>query len=46
LSAEVGLPSKLIACTTVEPVDPAEIPPSLKSLNEAANCRFVAVHNY
>jgi len=46
LFAELGLPSKLIACTTVEPVDPAEIPPSLKSLYEAANRRFVAVHNY
>ena len=46
LFAELGLPSKLIACTTVEPVDPAEIPPSLKSLYEAANRRFVDVHNY
>jgi hypothetical protein len=46
LSAELGLPSKLIACTAVESVDPAEIPPSLKSLYEAANRRFVAMHNY
>ena len=46
LFAELGLPSKLIACTTVEPVDPGEIPPSLKSLFEAANRRFVDVHNY
>ena len=46
LFAELGLPSKLIACTTVEPVDPGEIPPSLKSLYEAANRRFVDVHNY
>jgi hypothetical protein len=46
LFAELGLPSKLIACTTVEPVDPAEIPPSLMSLYEAANRRFVDVHNY
>jgi hypothetical protein len=46
LSAEQGLLSKLIACTTVEPVEKAEIPPSLKSLYEAANRRFVAVHNY
>jgi len=46
LFAELGLPSKLIACTTVESVDPAEIPPSLKSLYEAANRRFVDVHNY
>ena len=46
LFAELGLPSKLIACTTVEPVDSGEIPPSLKSLYEAANRRFVDVHNY
>ena len=46
LFTELGLPSKLIACTTVEPVDPGEIPPSLKSLYEAANRRFVDVHNY
>jgi hypothetical protein len=46
LFAELGLPSKLIACTSVEPVDPAEIPPSLMSLYEAANRRFVDVHNY
>jgi hypothetical protein len=46
LFAELGLPSKLIACTSVEPVDPTEIPPSLMSLYEAANRRFVDVHNY
>ena len=46
LFAELGLTSKLIACTTVEPVDPGVIPPSLKSLYEAANRRFVDVHNY
>ncbi len=46
LFAELGLSSKLIACTTVEAVDPSKIPPSLKSLYEEANRRFVDVHNY
>jgi hypothetical protein len=30
----------------VEAVDPSKIPPSLKSLYEEANRRFVDVHNY
>lgn len=46
LFAELGFSSKLIACTTVEAVDPSKIPPSLKSLYEEANRRFVDVHNY
>lgn len=46
LFAELGLSSKLIACTSVEAVDPSKIPPSLKSLYEEANRRFVDVHNY
>lgn len=46
LFAELGLSSKLIACTAVELVDPTKIPPDLESLYEEANRRFVDVHNY
>ena len=46
LFSELGLPSQVIACTTVTPVDPAEVPESLRPLYEASNRRFVDVHNY
>jgi len=46
LFSELGLPSQVIACTTVTPVDPAEVPEPLRPLYEAANRRFVDVHNY
>ena len=46
LFTELGLPSQIMACTTVVQVDPAQVPESLQPLYEAANRRFVDVHNY
>lgn len=46
LFAELGLESQIMACTSIELVDPGDIPDSLHSLYEAANRRFVDVHNY
>ncbi len=46
LFAELNLPSQIIACTTVVPVDRADVPDHLLPLYESANCRFVDVHNY
>jgi hypothetical protein len=46
LFVELGLPSQVIACTTVVPVDRADVPDHLLSLYESANRRFVDVHNY
>jgi hypothetical protein len=46
LFAEMGLPSQVMACTAVTPLDPAKIPDSLQPLYERANRRFVDVHNY
>lgn len=46
LFAELDLPSQVMACTSVTPIDPDEIPTSLIPLYEAANRRFVDVHNY
>ncbi len=46
LFAELNLPSQIIACTTVVPVDREDVPEHLLALYESANCRFVDVHNY
>jgi hypothetical protein len=46
LFAELGLPSQIIACTTVVPVDRADVPDHLLPIYESASCRFVDVHNY
>jgi len=46
LFEELGLPSTLIACTSITPVDPDEVEPEMQQLYEAANRRFVDVHNY
>jgi len=46
LFEELGLPSTLIACTSITPVDPDEVEPAMQQLYEAANRRFVDVHNY
>lgn len=46
LFAELGLPSHVMACTTVYPIDPDDVPESQRRLYEAANRRFVDVHNY
>lgn len=46
LFAELGLPSQVIACTAITPVNPGRVPDSMRPLYEAANRRFVDVHNY
>jgi len=46
LFAELGIPSQIMACTTVVPVDPAQIPESHLPLYDSANRRFVDIHNY
>lgn len=46
LFAGLGLPSQVMACTAITPVDPDQVPASLKPLYERANRRFVDVHNY
>jgi hypothetical protein len=46
LFAELGLESEIIACTSTEPVGPQDIPATIQPLYEAANRRFVDVHNY
>jgi len=46
LYAELGLPSQIMACTMVVPVDPAQVSDALRPLYEAANRRFVDVHNF
>ena len=46
LFAELGYKSKLIACTTVNHIDPKSISGKLRKLLEQSNGRFVDVHNY
>lgn len=46
LFAELGLPSQVMACTTIYPIDPDDVPASQYRLYEDANRRFVDVHNY
>jgi hypothetical protein len=46
LFAELGLPAQVMACTTVYSIDPDDVPESQRPLYEAANRRFVDVHNY
>jgi hypothetical protein len=46
LFEELGLSSKIIACTSITPVDPDEITPEMQPLYEASGRRFVDVHNY
>ena len=46
LFAELGLQSEIVACPSAEEVDPKDIPESIQPLYEAANRRFVDVHNY
>ncbi|MGD8406369.1 MAG: hypothetical protein PVJ21_22120 [Anaerolineales bacterium] len=46
LFAELGYPSKLIACTTVAHIDPKDVRGKLRTLLEQSNGRFVDVHNY
>jgi len=46
LFAELGYPSRLIACTTVAHIDPKEVRWKLRELLEQSDGRFVDVHNY
>jgi hypothetical protein len=46
LFEELGLASKIIACTSITPVNASEIKPEMKPEYDAANHRFVDVHNY
>ena len=46
LFAELGYSSRLIACTTVAHIDPAEVRGKLRTLLEQSEGRFVDVHNY
>ena len=46
LFEELGISSRIIACTSITPVDRGEISPEMQPLYEAANQRFVDVHNY
>lgn len=46
LLAELGIASRLIACTAVTEIDPDAVPPSLRQVIEKGNGRFVDVHNY
>ena len=44
--AELGYSAKLIACSTVEQIDPQSVPGKLSEILEQSNGRFVDVHNY
>ena len=46
LFAELGYKSKLIACTTVNHIDPKSVHGKLRRLLEQSNGRFVDGHNY
>jgi len=46
LFTELDLKSQVMACTTVTPVESENVPKRFLSLYEAANRRFVDVHNY
>lgn len=46
LYAEMGIPSRLIACTSVTEIAPERLDPLLRPIMERGNGRFVDVHNY
>jgi len=46
LFAELGYKSRLIACTSVNHIDPKSVSGKLRKLLEQSNGRFVDVHNY
>jgi hypothetical protein len=46
LFAELGYPSRLIACTAVTMIDPMMVTGKLRELLQQSNGRFVDVHNY
>ena len=46
LFAELGFSSRLIACTTINLIDPNKVRGKLRTLLKQSNGRFVDVHNY
>ena len=46
LFAELGIPSRLIACTSVAHPNPAEVHPRLRAILERGAGKVVDVHNY
>lgn len=46
LYAEMGIPSRVMACTHVAHIDPESAAPQLRRLLEGTNGRFVDVHNF
>ena len=46
LFAELGLRSRVIACTTESQMDPREVPVELRPILEESRGRIVDVHNY
>lgn len=46
LYAEMGISSRLIACTSVTEIAPESLDPLLRPIMERGNGRFVDVHNY
>lgn len=46
LFAELGYPSRLLACTAVTQIDPQLVSGHLKTILEQSKGRFVDVHNY
>jgi hypothetical protein len=46
LFTELGLPSRVIACTAAATLNPDEVPPDLRPILEASGGRIVDVHNY
>ncbi|MBK8988404.1 MAG: hypothetical protein IPM39_20445 [Chloroflexi bacterium] len=46
LLAELGIASRLMACTAVTEIDLADAPPALRPSLEMGHGRFVDVHNY
>jgi hypothetical protein len=46
LFAELGYPSRLIACTTVAHIDPKDVRGKLRKLLQQSEGQFVDVHNY
>jgi hypothetical protein len=46
LFGELGYPSQVIACTTIEQIDPRTTSGKIRELLEQSDGRFVDVHNY
>jgi len=46
LFAELGYKSRVIACSTIENINPADVPTDLAEILEESSGRFVDIHNY